>query len=74
MTFMDWQGNASYGTLDGYVKLDFSAGHTFEFDHIFRELSLTARVENILNQQYEEKFGHPAPGINFLAGFSAKFR
>ncbi len=33
-----------------------------------REIALTGKVQNLLNRDYEERKGFPAPGINFLVG------
>lgn len=40
---------------------------------ITREVSLTARVENLLNQDYEEVYSFRASGIAFFAGVQARF-
>ena len=32
------------------------------------QVTLTGKVENLLNRDYEERKGYPAPGINFLLG------
>ncbi len=71
--FVDWQGNVSDGTLDRYTRLDLAGHYTFSFPRILQDLRLSARVANVLNESYQEKFGHPAPGVNFLIGFSGTF-
>ena len=73
MTFVDWQGNVSSGKLDGYVKLDLAGRYTFKLKTVLKELTLFTSIENILNRSYQEKFGFPEPGINFLSGLSGKF-
>ncbi len=71
--FVDSQGRVSNGVLPGFVKLDLSGRYTFQFKNKYiPELALTTTVENVLNRSYEEQFGRPAPGINFLSGISAK--
>jgi outer membrane receptor protein involved in Fe transport len=37
-----------------------------------REVALTGRVRNILDRDYEERLGVPAPGFNFLVGVEAR--
>jgi outer membrane receptor protein involved in Fe transport len=32
------------------------------------QVALTGKVQNLLNRDYEERKGYPAPGINFLLG------
>jgi outer membrane receptor protein involved in Fe transport len=72
--YVDWQGRVSNGILDAYVKWDVTGRYTFKFkNHTVRELTLFTTVDNILNQDYEEEYGRPLPGINFLSGFSGKF-
>ncbi|MFA4874382.1 MAG: TonB-dependent receptor, partial [bacterium] len=73
LTFVDWQGRVSNGKLKGYVKLDLGGRYTFNFKNkIIPEFTLFTTVENALNQSYEQEFGRPEPGINFLSGLSAK--
>ena len=47
----------------GYVKADLAA--FFRFAEAFK---LTGRIENFLDQDYEEVFDFPAPGITAYAG------
>ena len=55
-------------TNDGYVKWD--AGVTVT---PWQHLSLVARVENLLDSEYEEVYGFPALGRTFWGGVSVKF-
>lgn len=74
LTYVDWRGLASDGTLDPYVKWDVTGRYSFKLKNkIVRELSFFTTVNNILNQDYEEEYGRPMPGVNFLSGFSGKF-
>ena len=61
----DTQGRPIYN--GGYTKLDFAGGY-----RINSFISLFGRVENLLNQDYEEVLGYPAYRLNFSAGM--KFR
>jgi outer membrane cobalamin receptor len=57
----DAQGLPIYN--DGYAKLDLAG--SFRFNSY---ISLFARIENLLNQDYEEVLGYPAYRLNFSAG------
>lgn len=48
---------------DGYSKLNLSGSY-----RIAGRLTLFARIENLLNQRYDEALGFPAYRINFSAG------
>jgi vitamin B12 transporter len=57
----------------GFGRLDLFARYGFvPAASPFREVALTGKVENLLNREYEERRGYPAPGISFLAGVEAK--
>jgi len=73
LIFVDSNGVPSDGTLDPYVKIDLAGSYSFKLKHIPQSVTIMAKVENILNAKYQEKYGHPMPGINFLAGASANF-
>ncbi len=73
MTFINSNCVASTGKLSPYVKLDFAGSYRLELKNVPKSIDFLVKVENILNQHYEEKFGHPMPGINFLAGARANF-
>lgn len=49
--------------LKGYVLLNFSAHYD-----IFTFLRLNARVENILDSDYEQVLGYATPGLSFYGG------
>jgi vitamin B12 transporter len=53
---------------DGYAKLN--AAGTFRLHH---NISLFARIENLLNQDYEEVIGFPAYRLTFSAGLRLRF-
>jgi vitamin B12 transporter len=48
---------------DGYAKLNLAGSYRFN-----QFLSAFARVENLLNQDYQEVLGYPAYRLNFSAG------
>jgi vitamin B12 transporter len=52
-----------YGVVDAYANYRISTPAPE-----FKEISLFGKVQNLLNRDYEERKGYPAPGINFLLG------
>ncbi len=53
----------------GFAVVDASTRYGWEpAGSQIREIALTAKVQNLLNRDYEERKGFPAPGINFLVG------
>ena len=52
---------------DGYAKLNFAGSYRF-----WHRLTAFARVENLLNQDYEEVLGFPAYRLNFRAGLRVR--
>jgi vitamin B12 transporter len=52
-----------YGVVDIYARQTISRPSSE-----FREIALFGKVLNLLNRDYEERKGYPAPGINFLVG------
>jgi outer membrane receptor protein involved in Fe transport len=73
--FIDPAGNTSAsGTLPGYVKVDLSSSYEILRDKLaMKSGRLYFKIENLLDDSYQEKFGFPAPGITFLAGAKATF-
>jgi outer membrane cobalamin receptor len=53
---------------DGYAKVNFAGSY-----HFARFVTAFARVENLLNQDYEEVLGFPAYRLNFTAGLRFSF-
>jgi vitamin B12 transporter len=51
----------------GYAKLNAAGSY-----HASKSVSLFARVENLLNQDYQEVRGFPAYRLNFVAGVRVK--
>ncbi len=58
-------------TLDDYFKLDLAAYYEIPvtFLHL-KKVRIFTRIENLLNEDYEEVFGFSAPRFNFIAGLS----
>ena len=52
---------------DGYAKLNASGSY-----RVKRPLTVFARIENLLNQDYEEVLGFPAYRLNFTAGLRVR--
>ena len=57
-----------------YTKVDLATSYTFEdlLPHS-AELTVFAKIENLLDEHYDEALGFRAPPINFLAGVRAAF-
>ncbi len=55
-------------TNGGYVKVDLGLSYD-----VCKYFTVFGRVENLLNERYEEIFGYPALGRTFWAGGTAKF-
>lgn len=63
-------------TNPGYTKVDL-AGSFVLFENRpslrLKKLVITAKVENLFGEDYEEALNYPAPGVFFLGGFKATF-
>jgi len=55
-------------TNKGYIRAD--AGFSYALQ---RDVQIYGRLNNLLNQKYEESFGFPALHVNFLAGVRFNF-
>jgi vitamin B12 transporter len=55
-------------TMSGYTKLDLGLNYT-----VSKNFSVYGRVENLLDEHYEEAFGFPMLGRFFAAGVIARF-
>lgn len=56
----------------GYTRVDLSATyHLFGSSLGIQETRFFIKVKNLLDREYQEIPGFPAPGINFLAGITA---
>jgi vitamin B12 transporter len=57
----------------GYARLDAFAKYRLPLqDPAIREIALTGKVQNLLDREYEERKGFPAPRFNFLVGAEVK--
>jgi vitamin B12 transporter len=52
----------------GFAKIDLAGSY-----QIHQYLRLKARFENVLDKEYQEVLGYPAPGAGFFAGLEARF-
>jgi vitamin B12 transporter len=58
----------------GYAKVDLAASAVLaEGWGSLRSLRLTAKIENLLDKQYEEVLGFPSLGLTYLVGVEATF-
>ncbi len=54
-------------TNNGYTRIDLAGAY-----RVSREVSLFARIENLLNRDYQEVLGFPAYRLNFSAGVKVR--
>ncbi|UCD85110.1 MAG: TonB-dependent receptor, partial [Deltaproteobacteria bacterium] len=53
----------------GYIKMDLATSYKLFKDYrMIDELQLFGKFDNILDKEYFEVMGFPAPGFTFLAG------
>jgi vitamin B12 transporter len=65
-------GRYLFGRNPKYKKVDLGASYTLLDEWKFlKDLRLIGRIENLLDEQYQEAKGFPAPGFNFLVGLKA---
>jgi outer membrane receptor protein involved in Fe transport len=58
----------------GYTRVDIGGTYRLVNRYAFlKSLDLTARIQNLLNEQYAEVRGFPALGIQALVGLRASF-
>lgn len=56
-----------FANNDGYARVDFAGGY-----RINPRVTAFARIENLLNQNYQEVLGYPAYRLNFSAGLRVR--
>ncbi|MBI5418517.1 MAG: TonB-dependent receptor [Deltaproteobacteria bacterium] len=57
----------------GYARVDVFAKYRWQvLNAEVREIALTGKIQNLLDREYEERKGFPAPGFNFLLGAEVK--
>jgi len=61
-------------TNPGYDKLDLSVA-VILFKNVIglREIAWKTRLQNVLNEKYEEVFGFSSPRITALTGFEVRY-
>lgn len=61
-------------TLDGYTKVDLAGSYLLARNWMgLGELRWNMKVENLLNQEYEEVLGFSSPRLKFLTGLEARY-
>ncbi|MBI3079853.1 MAG: TonB-dependent receptor [candidate division NC10 bacterium] len=61
-------------TNGGYAKVDLAASAVLSEEWgPLRSLRLTAKIENLLDRQYDDVLGFPALGLTYLVGVEATF-
>ena len=59
----------------GHTRIDLGGTwRLLERSGLLKALDLTARIQNVLDEEYAEVRGFPAPGIQALVGLRATFR
>ncbi len=62
------------GRNEGYTRVDLAASYDLLSNlKPLENLQLFGRIENLLDEDYQEVFGFPALGLNFLIGLKARF-
>ncbi len=62
-------GSLLLGRIPGYEKVDLAASYVLlDKWRFLKDLKLFGRIENLLDEEYEDAKGFPAPGFNFLIG------
>ena len=75
LAFFDGSGNAAGTTLGSYFTVNLTASYKHELNLSWLDsLTYSLKMNNLLNKNYQEKFGYDMPGFNFLAGITAKFK
>jgi vitamin B12 transporter len=65
-------GSLLLGRNSGYEKVDLAGSYKLLDQWGFlKSLRLFGRIENLLDEEYQEAKGFPAPGFNFLVGLQA---
>ncbi|UCD70722.1 MAG: TonB-dependent receptor [Syntrophobacterales bacterium] len=66
------EGELLLGRNPQYTKVDLAASYTLVEQWSFlKDLSLIGRIENLLDEQYQEAKGFPAPGFHVSIGLQA---
>jgi iron complex outermembrane receptor protein len=60
-----------FDVLEPYVVVDFSGGHTFEFEKLF--LSLMGQVNNLFDADYQNMKNYAMPGRNYMVTLRLNF-
>jgi outer membrane cobalamin receptor len=61
-------------TLDPYTKVDLALSVLLLKDEgVLNKLQVKAKIDNLFDEDYEEAFGFPAPGLVYLFGLEATF-
>lgn len=68
------KGGSPRVALEGYNKLDVSVAYVVAKEWLgLKSVTWKTRVQNLLNETYEEVFGFSSPRLSFLTGFEARY-
>jgi outer membrane cobalamin receptor len=59
-------------TLPGYAKLDLAASYVVA-QHLWSGVRVQMKIDNLLNEDYEEALGFSSPGISARGGVAVNF-
>jgi len=69
LAFFDNAGNSLGTVLPAFYTFNMATVYQHHFNKItIKQINYSVRVNNILNKSYQERFGYPMPGFNFLFG------
>ena len=61
-------------TLESYTKVDLALSVLLlEDEGVLNKLQAKVKIDNLFDEDYEEAFGFPAPGLVYLFGLEATF-
>ncbi len=66
-------GASTLEKMDSYVDVDLSLSYPLFRGKKGQESRVFVSVENLLDEDYEEEYGYPMPGITFVFGLIASF-
>jgi len=70
---LDAPPNGGDNRRPGYARVDLFTRYRWKVPGgDFREVAVSGKIQNLLDRNYEERKGFPAPGINFLVGVEVR--
>ncbi len=66
-------GASTLEKIDSYVDVELNVSCPLFRGEKGQESRIFLAIQNLLDEDYEEEYGYPMPGITFMVGLSAKF-